>query len=121
MSTAEGRVLENRLLPKLRYIFGRHVGLSKKNTESNDFTAPYPIEAKRRKQWSLQAWVRKIRMVSDDHKWAIFISPKNLHEDKDLGPVMVVSEQFGIELLAAHQQAQRTSVTHVVNLDRDQP
>jgi len=106
MSTAAGRVLENRLLPKLQSIYGNQLALSTKNTKSNDFTAPIPIEAKRRKRWDMQAWVRKIKTVANDHQWVIFTSPKNLITDRDIGAVMTVSEEFGLELLKCYEEAQ---------------
>ncbi len=104
MSTAAGRVLENRLLPKLKGIWPS-IALSSKNTQSNDFTGPFPIEAKRRAKWDIQQWVRNVRAVSSTNKWAIFVSPKNIRTD-EVGPIMIVDESFGIELLALWDESQ---------------
>lgn len=97
-----GTEFENKLLQRLRDVFGDGVDRAKAGNKSDDFHgAPFPIEAKRRARWDIPAWVRSLRSVSRGDEWALFVAPRDLRraEDRSLGTVMVVDWDFGLELL----------------------
>lgn len=100
-----GTAWENQCLENLRDIFGQGVDRAKTNSPSNDFHgAPIPLEAKCRKTWAIPDWIRKIRRVSHDDRWAILISPRDMRKEgsKELGQIMVLPLEFGYELLDAY-------------------
>lgn len=102
-SKAVGSQNERRLATKLQTVWPSAKRLQG-NTKSNDFQGtPLTIEAKCRRVWAIPAWVREIRKVAPDGLWVLFVSPRDMRtvEDKVVGRLMVVDEDFGIELLDA--------------------
>lgn len=101
-----GTEFENTVLSLLQTVWP-WLTRSPTGSPSNDFTGPFPIEAKRRRRWEIQEWVRKIRIVASSHRWVLFVSPRDLRKkaDRDVGRVIVVSEAFGLELLECWWEA----------------
>jgi len=59
------------------------------------------VEVKFRKAWALHAWIRKIRKVADDNRWAIFAihGDRRTKEGAAVGRVAVFDADFAAELL----------------------
>lgn len=66
------------------------------------------VEVKFRKAWSMFKWIRAIRRVTDDNRWAIY----SIHGDRrtidggQVGRVVTFDADFGTELLAVWHQHQ---------------
>lgn len=100
-SRRTGTDYENRVLGRLRNVYGSHIERSSAGTPSRDFTGtPFPVEAKKRKTLAVPDWVRKIRAVSPGNAWAIFCCSRDLRSKDGFGELMIVDADFGFELLA---------------------
>jgi len=85
----KGTAFETSLLPQLQSIWP-DISRAQTNNESNDFTGPFPIEAKKRKSWAIPEWIRKIRKVAvDDAEWMIVVAPGDGRK-LDAPPVIAV-------------------------------
>ena len=103
-SKSKGTAFETKLLEKLQVIWPR-LTRAAASSWSNDYTGPFPIEAKKRKTWAIPEWVRKLRRRATHdrtgNQWCLFVSPGDLRKEADLGDIMIVDADFGIDLLDA--------------------
>lgn len=112
-SKAKGTSYENELLADLRKIWP-DIDRAKSCNESNDFTGPFPIEAKHRKAWDIRGWVRKIENVSMRRgpfmvhvhykQWAIFAADGDRRLKTSIPDIMIVPREFGMYLLYLYAQ-----------------
>ena len=71
----KGTAFETSLIPQLQTVWP-DISRAQTNNQSNDFTGPFPIEAKKRKSWAIPDWIRKIRVVADnDDEGMIVVAP----------------------------------------------
>lgn len=96
-SKKKGTTYENEVLEQLQKIWPT-VTRSAAGTESNDFTGPFPIEAKKRRVWNVREWVRKLERVSEG-RWMLFIAEGDRRRADAVGDVVVLPVGFALELL----------------------
>lgn len=104
-SRQKGTSYENKVLARLRRVFGPGVSRSAAGTESNDFHGvPFPVEAKKRKTLAIPAWVRRIRRVAPTREWIIFVSDGDNRRQNSFGEIAVVDARFMQDLLELYNR-----------------
>ena len=67
--------------------------------DRGDFVnVPFPVEAKNTRKPLFQLWVRRLRLISPDHRWILVW--KGDTRTADGRPLMVMDFELGLELLA---------------------
>lgn len=108
-SKAQGTTYENRILKRLKEVYGP-VERSAAGTKYRDFTGTrWPCEAKKWDvpSWRIPTWTRGMR---DTHgrNWVLFVGPKDLRRKDSAPEMMVVPFELGLSLLEAYERDART-------------
>lgn len=113
-SRQKGTRYESDLLADLQKIWPDIVR-SSSSTFSNDFTGPFPIEAKHRKSWAIKDWIRKISRIPEHRegpffvtgewkRWAIFMADGDRRLVDAVPDTVAIPRGFALELFACWQQ-----------------
>jgi hypothetical protein len=98
---AKGTGNENRIRKLLEEVWPE-ADRSAAGTPARDFsgTGNVSVEAKKRKRWDVQDWARQ-QEARGHYPWAVFMAPGDGRLASAPPGVMMVPEEFGIELLKA--------------------
>ena len=104
-SKRTGTSYENRILAKLREVYGPYVERSAAGTAGRDFSGTqFPCEAKKGqvKNWRIPTWIKYQRELHGD-RWCLFVGPKDIRRKDQPPEVMIVPLDLGLELLAVYE------------------
>ena len=101
-----GRVGEHYVAKQLLPIYPKAKRRRDQKPSDDISGLPFPVEVKRRQQWSPGAWIKK---VADRHypgDWILYLVPRRLNA-KDAPPeCVVVSKNLFLDMLKAYKESQ---------------
>jgi hypothetical protein len=105
-SKAQGTGYENRILVRLRDVYGPDTDRAKAGSRAKDFVGTrWPCEAKKRKvvNWRIPTWAKDLREVHG-RNWVLFVGPKDLRKKAEPPELMIVPLELGLSLLEAYER-----------------